>query len=401
VKVGLLTREYPPEVYGGAGVHVEYLARELARLEDVVVHAWGAPRPSDWSPPVVSHSAWDALAGDRPELASLRAFSIDLAMAASAHDCDVVHSHTWYANLAGHLAALTYDVPHVVSTHSLEPQRPWKAEQLGGGYALSTWAERTALEAADAVIAVSKGMARDVVAAYPAIDPARVEVIYNGIDSEEYRPDPGTDVLEARGVDPSRPSIVFVGRITRQKGVPHLVRAAQWFDPSVQLVLCAGQPDTPEIGAEVSAGVDRLRETRDGVLWIEEMVPKREVIQLLSHATAFACPSIYEPLGIVNLEAMACEAAVVASAVGGIVEVVEDGVTGTLVEVPDPDATGEPADPEGFARSFADAVNALVADPARTSAMGRAGRARAVEKFAWPSIAEQTVALYRRLVAGS
>jgi alpha-maltose-1-phosphate synthase len=400
VKVGLLTREYPPEVYGGAGVHVEYLARELARLEDVVVHAWGAPRPSDWSPPVVAHEAWDALAGDRPELASLRAFSIDLAMAAAAHDCDVVHSHTWYANLAGHLAALTYDVPHVVSTHSLEPQRPWKAEQLGGGYALSTWAERTALEAADAVIAVSKGMARDVVAAYPAIDPARVEVVYNGIDSEEYKPDPGVDVLEDRGVDPSRPSIVFVGRITRQKGVPHLVRAAQWFDPSVQLVLCAGQPDTPEIGAEVSAGVDRLRETRDGVLWIEQMLPKREVIQLLSHATAFACPSIYEPLGIVNLEAMACEAAVVASAVGGIVEVVEDGRTGLLVDVPDPDATGEPADPEGFARALADAVNSLVADPARAAEMGHAGRARVVEHFAWPAIAEQTAALYRRLISG-
>ena len=400
MKVGLLTREYPPEVYGGAGVHVEYLARELARLEDVVVHAWGAPRPEGWTPPVVSHSAWDALASDRPELASLRAFSIDLAMAAAAHDCDVVHSHTWYANLAGHLAALTYDVPHVVSTHSLEPQRPWKAEQLGGGYALSTWAERTALEAADAVIAVSHGMARDVVAAYPAIDPARVEVIYNGIDFKEYRPDPDTDVLEARGVDPSRPSIVFVGRITRQKGVPHLVRAAQWFDPSVQLVLCAGQPDTPEIGAEVAAGVDRLRETRDGVLWIEEMLPKPDVIQLLSHATAFACPSIYEPLGIVNLEAMACEAAVVASAVGGIVEVVEDGRTGVLVPVADPDATGEPADPEGFAREFADAVNGLVGDPARTAEMGRAGRARVVEKFAWPAIAAQTAALYRRLVAG-
>src|SRR6188472_3069979 len=348
MKIALLTREYPPEVYGGAGVHVEYLARELAKLEEVEVHAWGAERPADWSPRVVAHQAWDALAGDRPELASLRAFSIDLTMAAAANDCDVVHSHTWYANLAGHLAALTYDVPHVVSTHSLEPQRPWKAEQLGGGYALSTWAERTALEGADAVIAVSQGMARDVVAAYPAIDPARVEVIYNGIDSEEYSPDRGTDVLEARGVDPSRPSIVFVGRITRQKGVPHLVRAAQWFDPSVQLVLCAGAPDTPEIGAEVAAGVDTLRAQRDGVVWIEEMIPKREVIQLLSHATAFACPSIYEPLGIVNLEAMACEAAVVASATGGIVEVVEDGATGFLVPLEIASGSLEPTDRAGF-----------------------------------------------------
>jgi starch synthase len=399
MKIGLLTREYPPEVYGGAGVHVEYLARELAKLEEVEVHCWGAERPADWSPPVVAHQAWDALSGDRPELASLRAFSIDLTMAAAVAGADVVHSHTWYANLAGHLAGLTYDVPHVVSTHSLEPQRPWKAEQLGGGYALSTWAERTALEGASAIIAVSQGMARDVVAAYPAIDPERVEVIYNGIDADEYHPDPATDVLEARGIDPGRPSIVFVGRITRQKGVPHLVRAAQWFDPEVQLVLCAGAPDTPEIGAEVAAGVDTLRAQRDGVVWIEEMIPKPEVIQLLSHATAFACPSIYEPLGIVNLEAMACEASVVASAVGGIVEVVEDGETGLLVEVPDPDPTGEPADPEGFARSLADAVNTLVADPARAEAMGRAGRARVVEHFAWPAIAEQTVALYRRLIS--
>jgi alpha-maltose-1-phosphate synthase len=399
MKVALLTREYPPEVYGGAGVHVEYLARELARLTDVEVHCWGAPRAPDAHPRAIAHAPWDALAGDRPELASLRAFSIDLVMAAAAVGADVVHSHTWYANLAGHLAGLTYDVPHVVSTHSLEPQRPWKAEQLGGGYALSTWAERTALEGAAAVIAVSQGMARDVVAAYPAIDPARVEVIYNGIDTDEYRPDLSTDVLEARGVDPSRPSVVFVGRITRQKGVPHLVRAAQWFAPEVQLVLCAGQPDTPEIGAEVAAGVEKLHSQRDGVIWIEEMLPKREVIQLLSHATAFACPSIYEPLGIVNLEAMACEAAVVASAVGGIVEVVEDGVTGTLVSFEAADASGEPADPEGFAHGLADAVNALVADRARATAMGRAGRARVVEHFAWPAIAEQTLALYRRLAS--
>jgi starch synthase len=242
-------------------------------------------------------------------------------------------------------------------------------------------------------------MARDVVAAYPAIDPGRVEVIYNGIDADEYHRDPDTDVLDGRGIDPGRPSVVFVGRITRQKGVPHLVRAAQWFAPEVQLVLCAGAPDTPEIGAEVASGVERLRSQRDGVFWIEEMIPKREVIQLLSHATAFACPSIYEPLGIVNLEAMACEAAVVASAVGGIVEVVEEGETGLLVEVPDPDPTGEPADPEGFARGLADAVNALVGDPGRAEAMGHAGRARVVEHFAWPAIAEQTVALYRRLTA--
>ncbi len=396
MRIGLFTREYPPEVYGGAGVHVEYLARELARLEDVVVHCWGARRPSGWTPPVVAHEAWEALSGDRPELAALRAFSVDLAMAACAERCDVVHSHTWYANLAGHLAALMYGVPHVVSTHSLEPQRPWKAEQLGGGYELSSWAERTALENAAAVVAVSHGMARDVLEAYPAIDPARVEVIYNGIDAHEYRPDPETDVLEARGVDPDRPAVVFVGRITRQKGVLHLLRAAQHFDPSVQLVLCAGQPDTLEIGAEVSAGVEHLREQRDGVVWISEMLPKGEVIQLLSHATAFACPSIYEPLGIVNLEAMACETAVVASAVGGIVEVVQDGETGLLVDF-EAGEGGEPLDPDGFARALAQAVDAVVADPARANAMGHAGRARVVEHFAWPAIARQTAELYRRV----
>ncbi|MEA2293099.1 MAG: alpha-maltose-phosphate synthase [Solirubrobacteraceae bacterium] len=396
MKVALLTREYPPEVYGGAGVHVEYLAREVAKLSELSVHCWGAPREG-----ATAYTAWDALAGDAPHLAALRAVSIDLAMAAGVEGADVVHSHTWYANLGGHLAKLMYGVPHVATVHSLEPLRPWKAEQLGGGYALSSWCERVSLEAADAVIAVSKGMRRDILACYPAIDPDRVRVIYNGIDANEYRPDPGTDVLERYGIDPERPSVVFVGRITRQKGVPHLLRAALEFDKSAQLVLCAGAPDTPEIAAEVSAGVERLRAVRDGVFWIEEMLPKRDVIQLLSHATVFACPSIYEPLGIVNLEAMACEAAVVASAVGGIVEVVVDGETGFLVPFEPVEGSIEPRDPEAFASAFASRVNELIADPARARAFGRAGRTRAVSAFDWGAIARETLGVYDELVAAA
>jgi starch synthase len=394
VRAALLTREYPPEVYGGAGVHVEYLARELSRLVDVEVHCWGADREG-----AAAYRAWDALAGDAPHLAALRAVSIDLAMAAGVEGAQVAHSHTWYANLAGHLAKLLYGIPHVATVHSLEPLRPWKAEQLGGGYALSSWCERIGLESADAVIAVSEGMRRDVLSCYPAIDPARVQVVYNGIDADEYAPDRGTDVLERFGVDPARPSVVFVGRITRQKGVPHLLRAALEFDPAAQLVLCAGAPDTPEIAAEVSAGVETLRAARDGVVWIEEMLPKPDVIQLLSHATVFACPSIYEPLGIVNLEAMACEAAVVASAVGGIVEVVVDAETGLLVPFEAAEGSIDPVDPAAFASAFAARVNELVRDPERAAAMGRAGRERAVGAFAWPAIARETVAVYEGVAA--
>jgi len=391
LRVALLTREYPPDVYGGAGVHVEYLARELRKIEDVTVHAWGTGD--------VPHRAWGALAGEAPELSALRALSIDLTMAARTADVDLVHSHTWYANLGGHLSKLAHGIPHVATVHSLEPLRPWKAEQLGGGYAISSWAEKTALEAADAVIAVSRGTREDIMRVYPAIDPARVQVIYNGIDTDEYAPDPGIDVLERYGVDPGRPSVVFVGRITRQKGVEYLLRAAREFDPATQLVLCAGSADTPELGAEVERLVGELRANRDGVVWLEQMLPKSHVIQLLSHATVFACPSIYEPLGIVNLEAMACQAAVVATATGGIVEVVDDGETGLLVPIdPGDDGTGAPRDPQRFADDFAERVNVLVGDPDRAAAMGRAGRRRAVEYFSWSMIAEQTSALYHTLV---
>ncbi|MGH2892532.1 MAG: glycogen synthase, partial [Solirubrobacteraceae bacterium] len=381
-------------VYGGAGVHVEYLARELASRVDLTVHCWGADRDD---PAVRAHRPWDALAGSEPHLAALQAISIDLLMAAGVEAAEVVHSHTWYAQFGGHLAKLTYGIPHVATVHSLEPLRPWKAEQLGGGYALSSFCERVGLEGADAVIAVSAGSKRDILACYPAIDPERVQVVYNGIDTAEYTPDPGTDVLNRVGVDPDRPSVVFIGRITRQKGVPHLLRAALDFDPRAQLVLCAGAPDTPEIGAAVAAGVKRLQESRDGIFWIDQMLPKADVIQLLSHATVFACPSIYEPLGIVNLEAMACEAAVVASATGGIVEVVDDGATGFLVPLEQAPGEIDPIDPEGFARAFAERINTLIADPGLAAKMGKAGRQRVMRHFAWPAIAEETQTIYRRL----
>jgi len=394
MRVALLTREYPPEVYGGAGVHVDYLSRELARMVELSVHCWGAVRET---PNVHAYSPWDALSGERPDLAALQAMSIDLLMAASVAGTELVHSHTWYAQFAGHLAKLLHGVPHVATVHSLEPLRPWKAEQLGGGYAVSSFCERVALEGADAVIAVSQGARQDILSVYPGVESSRVHVVYNGIDTVEYAPDPGVDVLERLGVDPDRPSVVFVGRITRQKGVPLLLRAAARFAPEAQLVLCAGAPDTPEIGAEVAAGVQALQATRDGVIWIDQMLPKRDVIQLLSHATVFACPSIYEPLGIVNLEAMACEAAVVASATGGIVEVVIDGETGYLVPLEQAEGSIEPTDPDGYAEVFSDRVNRVLRDPELARRLGEAGRRRAVESFNWAQIAAQTVAIYEAL----
>jgi starch synthase len=396
-RVALLTREYPPEVYGGAGVHVEYLVRSLRELVQVDVHCFGRPREDV----AATYAAWSGLVGDAPYMAALRTMSIDLAMAAGVEGAELVHSHTWYANLGGHLAKLLHGVPHVMTTHSLEPLRPWKAEQLGGGYALSSFCERTAIEGADAIVAVSEGMKADILRCYPAVDPGRVTVIHNGIDPDEYRPDPRTDVLEGHSVDPSRPYAIFVGRITRQKGVVHLLEAARFLAPEVQLVLCAGEPDTPDLAREVRALVDELSATRSGVVWIERMLPRPAVIQLLSHARAFVCPSVYEPFGIVNVEAMACGAPVVASAVGGIPEIVVEGETGLLVPFePGDDAFGTPRDRDAFARALADRVNRLAGDAELARRMGQAGRARVLEHFAWNAIAERTAALYRQLIAG-
>jgi starch synthase len=379
----MLTREYPPHVYGGAGVHVDFLVRELARLVEVDVHCLGAPRPG-----ATAHAEDDPrLAGANPVLGI---FAADLEMAAGVGTCDLVHSHTWYANLAGHLAKLLHGIPHVVTSHSLEPSRPWKAEQLGGGYALSSWAERTAYEAADAVIAVSAASKVDVLGAYPTLDPARVHVVHNGIDAELYRPVPETDVLERLGVDPDRPIVSFVGRITRQKGVPHLLRAALRFVPSAQVLLLAGAADTPELAAETDAGVAELRAARDGVVLVHDPLPRADVRQVLAHSTVFVCPSVYEPLGIVNLEAMACGTAVVASDVGGIPEVVADGATGLLVHY---DVTA----PDAFEAALATAVNRLVADPELAAAMGAAGRDRARREFGWNTAARRTLDVYEAL----
>ncbi len=382
--MGLLTREYPPDVYGGAGVHVEFLAHELRPLADVEVHCWGEGAAEG----VLRHQVLAGLEGAND---ALRAFSVDLAMAAELQGRELVHSHTWYANLAGHLAKLLYGVPHVMTAHSLEPLRPWKAEQLGGGYALSSWAERTAIEAADAVIAVSHGMRADILACYPALAPQRVHVIHNGIDTRLYRPDHDTTALDAIGVDPDRPIVLFVGRITRQKGVPHLLRAARSFDPDAQVVLCAGAPDTPEIGREFQELVEELDRVRDGVFWVPEMLPRPQVIQLLSHATVFVCPSVYEPLGLVNLEAMACGTPVVASAVGGIPEVVDDGRTGLLVPY-DADHA------EAFESGLTQTVNRVLDDPGEAARMGAAGRERAVREFGWDQVARRTYEVYEELL---
>ncbi|WNI19512.1 glycogen synthase [Actinacidiphila sp. ITFR-21] len=384
MKVGLLTREYPPDVYGGAGVHVEFLARELRALVDLEVHSWG--KGADDA--VIRHRAPSSLDGAND---ALRTFAVDLSIAAALEGRELLHSHTWYANLAGHIGKLLYGIPHILTAHSLEPLRPWKAEQLGGGYALSSWAERTAMESADGVVAVSDGMRRDILASYPALDPDRVHVIRNGIDTATYRPDPRTDVLDRIGIDPDRPYVLFVGRITRQKGVPHLLRAARRIDPAAQLVLCAGAPDTPALDREFRALFDELSAVRDGVHWIPAMLPRPAVVQLLTHAALFVCPSVYEPLGIVNLEAMACGTAVVASAVGGIPEVVDDGRTGLLVPYRE-------SRPEEFETGLAEAIDRLVGDPATAARMGEAGRERAVTEFGWDTVARRTTELYQTVL---
>jgi starch synthase len=395
VRVDVLSREYPPEVYGGAGVHVAELVRALRARDDLTahVHAFGAMRSENLTSSYADPSELSSAN------AALRTLGVDLAIADGCAGTDLVHSHTWYANFAGHLSSLLYGVPHVVSAHSLEPLRPWKAEQLGGGYAISSYIERTSYEAAAAVIAVSAAMRDDVLASYPTIDPARVHVVHNGIDTTDWQPVVNPGRVRELGVEPDRPSVVFVGRITRQKGLPLFLRAVAQLPPEVQIVLCAGAPDTPEIEAEVVALVDSLAASRTGVVWIREMLPRPDVVALLTAATAFACPSIYEPLGIVNLEAMACETAVVATATGGIPEVVLDGVTGRLVPISQAtDGTGTPLDPDQYVADFAEALIEVVSDPDRAAEMGRAGRARAIEAFSWPAIAERTVGVYRSVL---
>jgi starch synthase len=398
VRIDIVTKEFPPEIYGGAGVHVAELSRVLSKHVDLQVRAFGAPRDTDYhGAGVTSYSVPEDLGSAN---AAIQTLGVDLRIVPDVAGADLVHSHTWYANMAGHLASLLHGIPHVLSAHSLEPLRPWKAEQLGGGYALSSWVEKTAYEAAAAIIAVSEGMRQDILRSYPDVDPAKVRVVHNGIDVEMWHRDEDDAAVRALGIDPAKPSVVFVGRNTRQKGVPYLLRAAAKLPADVQLVLCLGAADTPELAAETARLIEELQKQRTGVVLIERMLPRNELIQVLSHATAFACPSIYEPLGIVNLEAMACGAAVVASATGGIPEVVEHGKTGLLVDLEQvTDGTGTPLDPEKFVTEFAAALTEVVSDPERARAMGQAGRRRAEEHFSWESITETTLEVYRSVLA--
>ncbi|PJI95249.1 glycogen synthase [Luteimicrobium subarcticum] len=414
MRVDLLTREYPPNVYGGAGVHVAELSRVLARRMDVRVRAFGSAadgplrEPSaavPGEPVVTTYGVPAELAGGDAALAT---FGVDLQIANDVAGADVVHSHTWYANLAGHLGGLLHGAPHVLSAHSLEPLRPWKAEQLGGGYRLSGWAERTAYEAADGIIAVSGGMRADILRCYPDVDPAKVHVVHNGIDLDGWKAPATDDELAAAratvtrlGIDAARPTVVFVGRITRQKGLPYLLRAVERLAPEVQVVLCAGAPDTPEIAAEVSGAVAELARRRTGVVWIEEMLPRPELVAVLAASTVFVCPSVYEPLGIVNLEAMAVGLPVVGSATGGIPEVIDDGVTGSLVPIEQvQDGTGTPVDPERFVTDLADALTRVLSDPAHAAEQGVAARRRVEEHFSWDAIADRTLAVYEQVLTG-
>ena len=395
MRVDIVTKEYPPEIYGGAGVHVTELVKALRTSVDVRVRAFGAPRDEEGT---TSYEVPVELAAANGAVQTL---GTDLEIVTDVAGADVVHSHTWYANMAGHIASLLHGIPHIVTAHSLEPLRPWKAEQLGGGYAVSSWIEKTAYEGAAAVIAVSEGMRADILRSYPALDPAKVRVIYNGIDVEAWQPAEDPALLAELGIDPSRPSVVFVGRITRQKGLPYLLQAAAQLPPDVQLVLCAGAPDTPQILAEVEALVEGLQATRDGVVWLDRLLSRHELCTILAAATTFVCPSVYEPLGIVNLEAMACGAAVVGTATGGIPEVVVDGVTGRLVPIEQvDDGTGTPIDPERFVADLAAVLTEVVSDPARAAEYGAAGRRRAAEDFSWAQIAQTTAALYAE-VAGT
>jgi len=400
MRVALLSREYPPEVYGGAGVHVQCLAAALAPLVDLEVHCFGADRPPDPSMEIFAYHPWERLEGDAPLLGALRTMSDDLCMAAALEGVEVVHSHTWYANWAGYLAHILYDIPHVVTVHSLEPLRPWKAEQLGAGYRLSSLCERMGVEGASGVVAVSNAVAKDISACYPLVDPSRITVIPNAVDPEEFRPDPRTDVLERYGIDTTRPIVVFFGRVTRQKGIGHLLNAFRDVEPGTQLVLRAGAADTAELAREIEEGVSRLDEERGGVIWIKGTLERHELAQLLTHATVVCVPSVYEPSGMVNMEAMACEAPVVASAVGGIPEIVDDGVTGLLVRFePRSASDSEPADAVAYAHDLAAALNRVIGDPALGKELGQAGRRRVIEEFSWSAVARRTVELYRSLTS--
>jgi glycogen synthase len=398
MKALFLTNEYPPHIYGGAGVHVEYLCRELAKLMPVEVRCFGdqdSPtsnpsargfglEASDWTAPKKLQSAFGALQ---------RCLDFNT----TAVDAQVVHCHTWYSHFGGILAKLNYGIPLVITVHSLEPLRPWKREQLGGGYDFTCWLEKTALEKADAVICVSEGTRRDVESLFQ-IEPSRLHIIHNGIDPDEYQPAKTHAVLDRFDIDRSKPYVLFVGRITRQKGIIHLVNAIQHFDPGFQVVLCAGAPDTPEIAEEMKTAVAAAQAKREGIIWIGEMIDNPSKIELYSHAAVFVCPSIYEPFGIINLEAMACGRPVVAAAVGGIPEVVADGETGFLVPVQQMNESPfEPTEPAKFSRDLATRINELMADPAKREAFGQAGRRRAAEVFSWSAIAQKTKALYESL----
>ncbi len=399
MRAGLFTREYPPNVYGGAGVHVEYLSRELSKKIEVEVHCWGKQQVDAGNLHVRGEEPWNEITEGTTEKfkGALEAFSLNLTQVKALSGVDVVHTHTWYVSMAGFLAKKLYNIPFVLTTHSLEPLRAWKSEQLGSGYAMSSWMERTAILDADAVIAVSNGTKDDILRVYP-LPPERVHVIYNGIDLEEYRYTSDTTALSAHGVDASRPYVLFVGRITRQKGVTHLVDAIRYMPAETQVVLCAGAPDTPEIAAEMRAKVHEIRMVNSRVVWIEKMLSKPEVIQLYSHARVFCCPSVYEPFGIINLEAMACGAPVVASSTGGIKEVVVDGETGYLVPFAQHPITGFATEPDQFAHDLGDKISALLRDPETCKRFGEAGRKRVEEKFSWAAIADQTIALYKTLI---
>ncbi len=400
MRVGLMTREYPPNVYGGAGVHVEYLSRELAKKIEVEVHCWGDQYSDEGKLHVRGEQPWSRISQGTEEKfkTALETFSLNLAQMTSIASIDIVHTHTWYVAMAGFLAKKLYRIPFVLTTHSLEPLRAWKSEQLGSGYAMSSWMERTAILDADAVIAVSQGTKADILRAYPEIDPELIHVIYNGIDLNQYQKTPDTTALLEYGVDPSQPYVLFVGRITRQKGVTHLVDAIPHLPPRTQVVLCAGAPDTPEIAAEMREKVERARAVNPRVIWIEKMLSKPEMIQLYSNCSVFCCPSVYEPFGIINLEAMACQAPVVASATGGILEVVVDGVTGYLVPFDQDPVTSFPLHPDAFSRDLAQKLSALLADPDKARRFGEAGRKRVEEKFSWTAIADRTIELYRELI---